>query len=483
MVTRRRLIVVSNRGPVRYELDDRGAVTARRGAGGLVTALRPLVSHHSVTWIASAMSDSERELAAAGPRKETSENGSRYRLRLVAHDPRAYHLYYDVVANPTLWFLQHGLWPELRDPRADLTVPWRDGYRAVNASFAEAVLDELARDPDAAVLFQDYHLYLAPRFVRARAPGALLSHFVHVPWVDAERWSVLQAPLAREIHEGLLANDVIGFHTRRWRDAFLAACGGLLGADAVGRAIVEVLPISVDPAEFDRLAESAEVRERERGLEADRPERLIVRVDRTDPSKNVVRGIAAYAQLLARRADLHGRVVMLALLDPSRQEIAEYRDYRALVERSAEEVNARFGRGSWQPLRLEIRDDFALSVAAYKQYDVLLVNPVKDGMNLVAKEAPLVNRRDGVLVLSREAGAFEELGAWVEPVEPFDVEQQADALERALELPAQERRHNLREIGAWVREHDLERWANAQLDLLEQASSMRAEHGRAAGHR
>jgi trehalose 6-phosphate synthase len=483
MATGRRLIVVSNRGPVRYEFDHQGGVTARRGAGGLVTALRPLVSHHSVTWIASAMSDAERELAAMGPREETGEDGSRYRLRLVAHDPEAYHLYYDVVANPTLWFVQHGLWSELRDPGADLTVPWRDGYRAVNAGFAEAVLDELARDPEAAVLFQDYHLYLAPRFVRAQAPEALLSHFVHIPWVDAESWSVLQEPLAREVHEGLLANDVVGFHTRRWRDAFLVACRGLLGEQAVGRTIVDALPISVDPAEFDRLAESADVLERERRLEADRPERLIVRVDRTDPSKNVVRGIDAYAQLLARRADLHGRVVMLALLDPSRQEIAEYRDNLALVERRAEEVNARFRRGSWEPLRLEIRDDFALSVAAYKQYDVLLVNAVKDGMNLVAKEAPLVNRRDGVLVLSREAGAFEELGAWVEPVDPFDVEQQADALERALEMPAQERRHKLREIGGWVREHDLGRWANAQLDLLEQASSMRAEHGQAASHR
>jgi trehalose 6-phosphate synthase len=483
MANDRRLIVVSNRGPARYERDEGGELTTRRGAGGLVTALRPLVSRHPITWIASAMSDAERELAAAGPREETSEDGSRYRLRLVAHDPEAYRLYYDVVANPSLWFVQHGLWSQKQDPGADLTVPWRDGYCAVNSGFADAILDELGRDPDAAVLFQDYHLYVAPRLVRARAPTALLSHFVHIPWVGPADWSVLPEAIGREIHEGLLANDAVGFHTQRWRDAFLASCTALLGSRAVDGTIVAVVPISVDPAEFDRLAESADVRERERALVTSRAQRLIVRVDRTDPSKNVVRGFEAYERLLARRTDLHGRVVMLALLDPSRQEIAEYRDYRALVERRAVGVNERFRRGAWSPLHLEIRDDFALSVAAYKQYDVLLVNPVKDGMNLVAKEAPLVNRRDGALVLSREAGAFAELGDWVEPVDPFDVEDQADALERALELPTDERRRRLGEIGAWIREHDQEKWASAQLELLERASSMRAERGQAIEQR
>ena len=395
MSTGRRLIVVSNRGPVRYERDEQGRLTANRGAGGLVTALRSVVARRDVTWIASAMSDDERELAAEGIREETSADGSRFRLRLVAHEPRAYDLYYDVVANPTLWFVQHGLWALKQRADADLERPWREGYCAVNARFAETVLDELDRDPDAAVLFQDYHLYVAPRLVRDRAPDALLAQFVHIPWVDAEGWSVLPEELTREIHEGLLANDVVGFHTGRWRDAFLSSCTALLGEAAVGATTIAVTPISVDPDEFDQLASSAAVLARERELEKERPQRLIVRVDRTDPSKNVVRGFDAYARLLERRADLHGRVVMLALLDPSRQEIPEYRDYRLLVERRAAEVNARFGGPAWQPLRLDIRDDFALSVAAYKQFDVLLVNPVKDGMNLVAKEAPLVNRATG----------------------------------------------------------------------------------------
>jgi trehalose 6-phosphate synthase len=473
--TARRLIVVSNRAPVRYERSAEGRLEAHRSSGGLVTALRALVSRYDVTWIASASTDAERELAKGGPREETGIGGARYRLCLISHDPYAYELYYDVVANPTLWFVQHGLWELKRDAGADVSIPWREGYRAVNAAFAEAVLAELERDQTAAVLFQDYHLYVAPRLVRERAPDALLSHFVHVPWVGPDAWAVLPPELAREIHDGLLANDVIGFHTPRWRDAFCASCDALLGPHAADGKLIAATPISVDPTEFEAMAESEEVLECQRGLVAARPEWLLLRVDRTDPSKNVVRGFEAYGRLLDRRPDLHGRVAMLALLDPSRQEIPEYREYLAAIQRVAAEVNERFRRPGWEPVRLDVRDDFPLSVAAYKEYDVLLVNPVMDGMNLVAKEAPLVNTRDGVLVLSRQAGAFDELERWVVPVDPHDLDSQANALEQALELPAEDRHRRLAGIRSWVREHDLDAWLSAQLDALERASSMRAE--------
>jgi trehalose 6-phosphate synthase len=471
--SRRRLIVVANRGPVTFARDARGERVAQRGAGGLVTALRPFAARNDVTWIASAMSDEDRVVADDGV-IEVGDDGSRVRLRLVRHASEAYDLYYDVVANPALWFVQHGLWALKQDPSADLLRPWRDGYCVVNAAFADAVLDELQQAPDAAVMFQDYHLYVAPRLVRERRPGVLMSHFVHIPWVGPEQWAVLPPPIVLEIHESLLANDVVGFHTARWRDAFLATCAALLARDASRSTHVAVAPISVDPAEFDDLAESPTVLERERELAAGRPERLILRVDRTDPSKNIVRGFAAYRRLLERRPDLHGRVGLIALLAPSRQSIPEYLEYRAEIEAAAENVNARFARPGWRPLVLDVRDDLTLSVAAYKQFDVLLVNPVMDGLNLVAKEAPLVNRRDGVVVLSREAGAFEELADWVVPVDPYDVEGQADALEQALELPAAERRRRLAAIDSWVREHDVDAWTEAQLAALEYASTMRA---------
>jgi trehalose 6-phosphate synthase len=459
---------------VSFARDASGARVARRGAGGLVTALAPIVSRHDVTWIASAVSEEERAMARTGPVEQLAADGSAYRLRLVSVDPVAYRLFYDVVANPVLWFVQHGLWELLLDPNADLTVPWRDGYRAVNEAFASAVLEELEAMPGAAVLFQDYHLYVAPRIVRRSRPEVALSHFVHIPWVGPDGWRVLPEEIVRAIHDGLLACDVVGFHSHRWRDAFMASAAAFGPERGLGATIADVNPISVDTAEFDALASSPAVRELVRDLLPSRPERLILRVDRTDPAKNAVRGFEAFGRLLARRADLHGRVAMLALLHPSRQSIPEYQVYAAASEEAAAAVNAAFGTADWQPVKVDLRDDFLLSVAAYTDFDVLLVNSVKDGMNLVAKEAPLVNLRDGVVVLSREAGAFDELGDWVVPVDPLDVEQQSQALERALELPADERRDWSRSIRARVRAHDLDAWAEGQLRVLDRASTMRA---------
>src|SRR5919206_3913296 len=421
MAARRKLIVVSNRGPVTYARVD-GQRVARRGGGGLVTALRSLVSHHDVTWIASAMSDEDRARAreAGGAAiDERSRDGSPFRLRLVDHDQAAYDRFYNVVANPMLWFLQHYLWQLAYDPSLDIAFQhaWDDGYARVNEGFADAVLAELEADPEAAVFFHDYHLYLAPATVRERAPDALLAHFVHVPWPQTDYWHVLPDRIRRAIHEGLLANDVVGFHTRQWGLNFMRAASDLAGAEADFaecivdwdglRSLVTVHPISVEPAEFDELASSEPVLAAERELVARRPEKLVLRVDRTDPSKNIVRGFRAFELYLDAHRDMHRRVTMLALLDPSRQDIPEYAEYLGAIQREARRVNDRFQENGWVPIEVVIEDDFAASVAAYKQFDVLLVNAIFDGLNLVAKEAPLVNARDGVLVLSENAGVHE----------------------------------------------------------------------------
>ncbi len=469
---RRRLIIVSNRAPLGYGRGPDGGLVRKRGAGGLVTALGPLVDLHDVTWIASAMSDTERELADDGTLRE-DRNGSSFRLRLVAHDPAAYRSFYDVVANTALWFVQHGLRPSQPDRAGDVSTAWQ-GYVQVNAAFADAVEQELAREPADAVLFQDYHLYVAPGLVRARRPRLPLAHFVHVPWVPPPAWEDLPAGIARAVHEGLLANDSIGFHTERWRAAFIECCAALLGRGAEAEAQSHANPIAVDPGEFERLAGDPVVLERERELLEARPELLVLRVDRTDPSKNAVAGFEALGLLLGRRPDLHGRLGMVALLDPSRQEIPAYVAYREELERAAAEVNAAFGRPGWDPIELRVRDDFPSSVAAYKQYDVLLVNPVMDGLNLVAKEAPLVNARDGALVLSRNAGAWEELGEWALGVDPSDVEETSRVLEQALELPRPERASRLAGLRERIRAHDLTAWARAELDALDARSTMRA---------
>jgi trehalose 6-phosphate synthase len=479
---RRKLIVVSNRPPVSFARDEDGRRFARRGGGGLVTALRSLVALHDVTWVASAMSEEDRAVAEeAGGQAidETAHDGSPYRLRLVTHDEVAYDWFYNVVSNPTLWFLQHYLWDLAHSPNLDrgLHLAWEEGYVTVNANFADAVVDELDAQPDAAVCFHDYHVYLAPRFVRTRRPDAALSHFVHIPWPEPDYWRVLPQAIRVALHDGLLANDVVGFHTDRWRRNFLRSCVDIVEAEGNfvdvsatydGRRVLATChPISVDPAEFDELASSPEVLELERQLEASRPEQLILRVDRTDPSKNVVRGFRAFERLLEDNPELHGKVGMLALLDPTRQDIPEYAEYLGAIQRTARSVNDHFQTENWTPIEFKIEDNFLQAVAAYKQYDVLLVNAIYDGLNLVAKEAPLVNERDGLLVLSENAGAHEELAEWALTVNPFDIAGQAEALRTALEMPREERRQRLEGLRAHIREHDVAEWVEAQLADLD----------------
>jgi trehalose 6-phosphate synthase len=480
--TRRKLIVVSNRGPVTFDRDDNDERVARRGGGGLVTALRSLVALHDVTWIASAMTDEDRALVEETDGEaldETARDGSPYRLRLVAHEPTAYDWFYNVVANPMLWFLQHHLWALAQTPNVDrgLHHAWEEGYVAVNEGFAEAVIAELDAEPDAAFFFHDYHLYLAPRFVRTRVPDAALAHFVHIPWPDPDYWRVLPEAIRRAVHDGLLANDVVGFHTDRWRRNFLRSCVDIVAGegnfvdctcDYDGRAVRATShPISVDPDEFDELAASEGVLEHEERLVETRPELLVLRVDRTDPSKNVVRGFRAFERFLEDHPELHGRVSMLALLDPSRQDIPEYAEYLGAIQRTAREVNDHYQRDGWTPIDLRIEDDFLASVAAYKQYDALLVNAIFDGLNLVAKEAPLVNDRDGVLILSENAGAHEELGEWALTVNPFDLAGQAEAIHAALLMSAKERAERAEALRSHVREHDLSEWVEAQLADLD----------------
>jgi trehalose 6-phosphate synthase len=467
---RRKLIVVSNRGPVSFGRDADGRRTAKRGGGGLVTALSGLLRYQDVTWIASAISDEDRAVAGETI-DETARDGSPYRLHLVVHDERAYDWYYNVVSNPMLWFVQHSLWELAYTPKIDRAfyTAWEEGYVTVNAGFAAAVVAELERVPDAAVFFHDYHLYLAPRLVRAERPDATLMHFVHIPWPQPDYWRVCPRTMRSAIHEGLVANDVIGFHADRWRRNFLYSVRELLGEDLPPHTITA--PISVDPGEFDELAQSEAVLAAEREIVERRPEKLVVRVDRTDPSKNIVRGFRAFELYLDAHPEMRRRVGMLALLDPSRQDIPEYAEYVGAIHREARRVNDRFQENGWTPIELKIEDDFPGAVAAYKQFDVLLVNAIFDGMNLVAKEAPLVNEHDGVVVLSENAGAYAELGEWTLAVNPFDVEGQAQAIHEALEMNAAERHRRLEALRAHVRTHDVNAWIDLQLDALDRVAA------------
>ena len=221
-------------------------------------------------------------------------------------------------------------------------------------------------------------------------------------------------------------------------------------------------PVSIDPASLRAAADSRRARSAERKLLAKRREFLLVRVDRLDLSKNIIRGFVALDRFLELHPEFKERFTFLALLQPSRGDVEEYVTYRERVERIVADVNTRHGTTDWMPIDLRIQDDFPVTLAAYAQYDVLFVNAIADGMNLVAKEGPILNHRDGVLVLSEYAGAYEELGAFALGVNPFNIEQQADALYKALTMPADERESRAGMLRRVVEENSVEKWVQAQ---------------------
>jgi trehalose 6-phosphate synthase len=478
-VTARRILVASNRGPVSFAVEN-GELVARRGAGGLVTALAPAVQETGGLWVAAAMGEGDRRRIAesADGRLEVLIDDAKYFLRLLPFESAPYDGFYNQVSNRLLWFLHHYLWDLPRVPglAGEAREAW-DSYREVNLAFAEALAEE-AGGGDAAVLVQDYHLSLVPSMLRRLAPGARTAHFHHVPFAGADYLRLLPRRMREELLTGLLGADLLGFQTERWAENFLGACRLLDGADVLwrrravrweGRLVrVGVYPISIDAAQLRAMAAGPEVRRRRRALDRWRGDRrLLLRVDRAELSKNILRGFQAYEELLRRFPRWHDRVVFLALLQPSRRSIEEYRLYTDECLRAAERINDEFGSAEWTPVEVRLNDDYEEVLAAYGTYDVLIVNPVFDGMNLVAKEGPLLNRRSGALVLSRTAGASAELGKAAVGVDPVDVAGTAEAIVEALEMPDQDRAARAIALRRVAAARTPMQWARRQLRDLE----------------
>jgi trehalose 6-phosphate synthase len=480
------VVIVSNRGPVQYDRSPDGSRTTSRGGGGLVTALSGLAAQlDDAVWVCAALTEEDAAVSrehGGGPFPVDERRGA-LQVRMVELDAEAQRKHYGVIANPLLWFIQHYLWDLANAPDIDrvLVDAFDTGYVAVNEAMAEAVAEEVeARGGQVTVLLQDYHLYLVPQLVRDRCPRALLHHFVHIPWPQPDSWRMLPPAMREAVLVGVLGNDVVGFHTERFARNFLLGCQELLDrpidlramtVDVGGRTVrARWYPISIDTGEFEAMAASAEVESKRQALERQRREHLVLRVDRTDPSKNIVRGFRAFDILLEDHPELRERVTFLALLQPSRQDVAEYADYVERIRRIVADVNLKHGSVDWQPIDLRLEEDMDQAVAAYTLFDVLVVNSVFDGMNLVAKEAILVNRRNGVLALSENTGAHEELGAFAVTLHPFDVQQQADALHEALTMPTADRRNRREACAAIVRRNDVARWLSRQLLDLEALS-------------
>ncbi|MFE0605732.1 trehalose-6-phosphate synthase [Streptomyces sp. NPDC058892] len=448
------VLVAANRGPLSYALSDDGTLSARRGGGGLVSGLSAaLAEQPGALWICAALSEPDREAVRRG----VAEPG----VRMLDIDPTVYDDAYNGIANSVLWFTHHHLYDVPREPVFDAEFRRRwGGYVAYNEAFARALAEEAAQG--ARVLVQDYHLALVPGRLRELRPDLRIAHFTHTPWASREFLDMLPADVREELVRGMLGADVVGFHTRVWADAFADAAH----ADAERR--VAVFPLGVDADELRALAHRPEVDAKLAELRAEvAGRRTIARVDRTELSKNILRGLLAYRELLTVRPEWRGRVVHLASAYPSRQDLRVYRDYTTAVSELAAEINTEFGTEDWQPVLVSVKDDFARSLAVYRMADVALVNPVRDGMNLVAKEIPVVSEAGCAVVLSTGAGAYEELREDALTVNPYDVSATAEALHAALSLPDAERAERTERLASAATALPPSAWFKAQLAALD----------------
>jgi len=453
-----RLLIVSNRLPFTVRLTS-GVPTLVPSSGGLATALRGVHERGGTLWLGwSGVADGLPSATQERIDLQLAERAA-VGVSLSEHEIGGYYRRY---ANEVLWPVLHD-----RPPMAQLDPGDWATYRAVNARFAEAIARELR--PGDRVWIHDYHLMLVPRLLRERSPDALVGYFLHTPFPDLE--SLQRLPHLSALLDGLLGADMLGFHTSGDTSRFLESVQSTLGRvanahevrDADRRVRVQACPISVDFDAMDSRAADPSIVDRAAALRA-RGGALMLGVDRLDYTKGIPERLRALAELLARQPEYRGKLRLFQLAVPSREEIPEYRALRTEVESLVANINARFGDEEWRPVEYVYGTVDAETVAMlYRAADVMLVTPIRDGMNLVAKE--FVASRpddDGVLVLSEQAGASTELRAAL-LCDPTDVEGLVNVYARALTMSPPERRVRMRRLRRIVRRHDVHQWVRACL--------------------
>jgi trehalose 6-phosphate synthase len=482
-----RVLIASNRGPVSFTIGDDGRLSVRRGGGGMVSGLASVAAQANVLWVCAALSDADRAGSRQAPEGRLGLDGSPggSGVQMLDIPPGTFQRAYNAVANSTLWFIHHMLYDTPNQPHFGLAFQreW-ESFRAYNQAFASALAavgpaGEAGTRGSLRAAVQDYHLTLVPRMLAELRPDIKIAHFTHTPWAPVDYYRMLPDAVGREVLAGVLGADHAGFLCQRWADAFLDCCEAVLGAEVdrdqqqvsyAGHVTgIGVHPLGVQADELISRAAEPDVQSRVAALaEAAGGRQLIVRIDRTELSKNIVRGMAAYRELLVTQPQWRGRVIHVAFAYPSRHDLPEYREYTASVQRLARQIMDEFGTDEWNPLILEVNDDYARSLAAYRLADVLLVNPIRDGMNLVAKEGPILSDRGCALVLSTEAGAAAELGADALLVNPYDVSGTAAALHEALSMPEAERRRRSAAITKAATALPPAQWFADQLTALDQ---------------
>ena len=454
-----------------------------------MTALTGLVDHRDALWVASTMSDEDAEASREhdGGCSTARSRTPSYRVRLVECDPDAYDRFYNVVANPMLWFIQHYLWdlsnaPDIRRHEVEA---YEHGYCAVNDDLARAVLEEVEGEDEAVVMLHDYHLYTAPRRssgASGRTSSSTTSSTSRGP--SRTPGGCCRATCARTSSRAssrTTSSPSTRAPTAATSCSAAASCStsrstrrpGVVQIDGP-RGVGARLPAADLGGHVQRTAQRPAVHEYEREILRRRREHLLLRVDRADLSKNVLRGFTAFDLFLEQHPEFLEQVTFIAHLIPSRQDVPEYAEYLEKIEALVAVVNHRHGTTDWMPIDLRLRENLEEAIAAYKHYDLLIVNAMFDGMNLVAKEGPLVNERHGVSLLSENTGAHEELGEFSLSVNPFDVQEQADAIHRALTMSAEERSWRAEGLKKIVTARDPGDWVDDQLADIEAKRAGRA---------
>lgn len=479
------IIIASNRGPFSFDSKDDGTFEANRGAGGLVTALYSLAEKQDVIWFATALEEGDKQWVKQQGDEAVDVQGIKLRL-IIPESDEQYTQYYNVISNPLLWFIQHQLWDIPRSPSITIDTwnAWDNGYVAMNRQFAEVIADEVeGTDRQVIILPQDYQLYMLPKFLRERLGEQVqIQPFVHIPWPGPDTWLMLPEAMRSALLDSLLQSDRVGFQTQRDAFNFVQTCrfhqdnahshGSRNSIHYHGRKVgAYAYPISIDVEAIETFAQTHEVEKHVDDITNFTGDRkLILRIDRVEPSKNIIRGLEAFRALLERYPEHHGNVQMLALLVPSRMKVDEYQNYLQDIMSEAGMINAEYGNGSWEPVRILLGNNYARAIAAMRLYDVLLVNPIADGMNLVAKEGVVLNQNDGVLVLSERAGAFYELGEFALSISPFDTYSTAEALNQALIMPKSDARLLAVQLQHMVRNSDVKEWLFNQVSDAFEAS-------------
>jgi trehalose 6-phosphate synthase len=480
------LVIASNRGPINWA-EEGGLLVPKRAGGGLATGLAPIVENNPrATWVASAVDGADFKAAQSG----TEAPG--FRMRYVSMDPARYDLAYNEIANRVLWYFNHGFWDGVHSPRfGDEFAPAWAAFRELNDRFAAAISD--VAPEGGKVLVQDYHLPLVGKTLREARPDLTTIHFSHTPFGGPDDIRRIPDAAQVELLEGMAGFDAAGFHTDRWARRYTQT-----SEETIGRAAdTYVAPLGIEPDAVRRVAFSPEANEWVAKLKARVGNRFVfARTDRMELSKGIENSLDAYDKLLTEHPELSGKVTFIAALFPSRGGIGDYAAYADSVRAKVGAINAKHTHAAdtadhrtllldqstyhrdledlagtrWEPIiLLDDQNNQARAFAALRIADGVVINPVRDGLNLVAKEAMLINERAASLLLSPETGFYDELLAagaqgHVQRVNPWDIASTAEQMHQAITKPKLARVQNARALRKFVESRGPRDWLADQLN-------------------